>query len=666
MKIRQFGMIFASLFILLAVVVSFNIFLKRLDYDASRHVAQYGLSSDDLITLQEMSGNDLQTMLAVLKDQVGVSTILVPEYTIESYERLSKITVLEGYQIINTLRVGQLYRTVLSRLRQKTSIEPRATYIVVDEVAIYRRIIGHLKLYLPRDSVIEHSGQIIQVNLTKDRLMSLPLGFNSDLIDSFVSYGFNVVPELKSYDIFSKEKLVLMFSELEKNPQVSAIKFHKKFKFSESRHLNEYIQLMQRANLKLVLPEFSQYYYDEPDPLNFIAAQLGSKVIVSHGIDDDDFDFTFKQLFERYTRALNERSPQLILFPVNQSQAISDLYDKNILFMKKVIDTFERSGGKTLTFFTTFPAISVSFYEKGAIGLGIFSVLYLLILKVHRITTIRQIGFLLLAMFFVYVLILAIPSMTSPFFGIIAAVVAPVFGMVYFFPDSKTLFFKYKWSRFWYLSKYFAQILACCLLAVLFLIALYSDPVYLNNIRPFWGVKLSLLLPVLLIGFFYFCGPLRVNSFFYVIRRVLRYPITYYGLLILLGSFLVILMYLFRSGNYFQLLGFEASIRSFLQDVFIIRPRFKEFIIGYPALFFGFWLVSKNQGKDILWLLNGMGAIALTSVINSFCHFHTPVLISLYRTMWGFLLGMVVILCLIYMGKLINFMFRSIKLIRGS
>ena len=119
MKIRQFGLIISCSFIVLAIIVSFNIFLKRLDYDSSRHVAQYGLLSDDVIALQEMSGNDLQTMLAILKDQVGISTIVIPEYTIETYVKLSKITVLEGYQIINTLRVGQLYRTVLSRLRRK-------------------------------------------------------------------------------------------------------------------------------------------------------------------------------------------------------------------------------------------------------------------------------------------------------------------------------------------------------------------------------------------------------------------------------------------------------------------------------------------------------------------------------------------------------------------
>ena len=93
-------------------------FLKRLDYDGQRKYASFGLSQASVYRLQELSGHDLATTLAIIKEQIGISTILVPEYTIASFERLSKITVLEGYQIINTLRVGQLYRTVLSRLRR--------------------------------------------------------------------------------------------------------------------------------------------------------------------------------------------------------------------------------------------------------------------------------------------------------------------------------------------------------------------------------------------------------------------------------------------------------------------------------------------------------------------------------------------------------------------
>ena len=172
----------------------------------------------------------------------------------------------------------------------------------------------------------------------------------------------------------------------------------------------------------------------------------------------------------------------------------------------------------------------------------------------------------------------------------------------------------------------------------MYCVALYSDPVYLQNITPFKGVKLGLLMPVILVGLYFYCGDRRANSIFYVLRRVFRFPLTLATFFVLLIAAAVILMYIFRSGNYLQLVEFEANIRIILEKIFVIRPRFKEFLIGYPALIFGFWFADRKL-KDMVWFLNALGVIALASVINSFCHFHTPVLVSLYRSFFGLFLG---------------------------
>ena len=113
--------------------------LKRLHFDDVRQNVQFGINQESISDLVEWSGLDQSTVLATLKHQVGISSILVSEETIQSFELDSKLTVLPGFQIINMLRVGQLYRTVLSRLRAKTRIKPNATYIIVDEVKVYKK-----------------------------------------------------------------------------------------------------------------------------------------------------------------------------------------------------------------------------------------------------------------------------------------------------------------------------------------------------------------------------------------------------------------------------------------------------------------------------------------------------------------------------------------------
>ena len=87
---------------------------------------------------------------------------------------------------------------------------------------------------------------------------------------------------------------------------------------------------------------------------------------------------------------------------------------------------------------------------------------------------------------------------------------------------------------------------------------------------------------------------------------------------------------------------FEEKSRILLEEWLWIRPRTKEFLIGYPFLLFSFLQIDKFISRKWVWFFNVIGAIALISLVNSFCHIHTPLNISIYRTCLGVLLGGVV------------------------
>tara|TARA_Y100001935_G_C17311060_1_gene516272 strand:+ start:6804 stop:8810 length:2007 start_codon:yes stop_codon:yes gene_type:complete len=660
---RHFKVLIPLILISLAFIVAFNIFLERLNFDSQRKNAQFAILNSDISLLQELSGNDRSTMLAILKDQVGISTIIVPEYTIGEYERLSKITVLPGHQIINTLRVGQLYRTVLSRLRRKTTIDPHATYIIVDELKVYKRIISHLKLFLPRDSVVEHSGRIIQVNIPFEKVLTLPLGFSEDLIKPYTTFGFNIIPELKSFYTFSNAKIDYTFAELEKNELVKSVMFAKDFNFGDAEFSGNLLTNFQRSDYKLIVSEFLSSEYEQPRHLESLASKLSTEVVVLHGVlKKDDGSISLELLFNRYLRALNERSPHILTFAPVRSSHLSNLYDKNILYMKKVIETYERSGGINVDYFPNLIKIGASYMEKLIIGLGIFSALFLLILKVHRLDTPRQYGYLIGFLSIAYAIILGVQPLTVSLLGLMSVVLGPVIGFVYFYPNHYVISNGYSRRKLFTLFLFLLQAFFVCMVSVIFCIALYSDAVHLQNIVPFRGVKLGLLLPVVLVGLYFYCGDRRVNSIMYVLRRVVRFPMTFSAFFVLLFASFVILVYIFRSGNYSQLSSIESSFRLFLEQLFIVRPRFKEFLIGYPALLIGYWFADQKL-KDMLWFLNGLGAIALASLINSFCHFHTPVLISLYRSVLGFVVGCFVALAVYYTYMITRRLIKSLRFI---
>jgi hypothetical protein len=108
-------------------------------------------------------------------------------------------------------------------------------------------------------------------------------------------------------------------------------------------------------------------------------------------------------------------------------------------------------------------------------------------------------------------------------------------------------------------------------------------------------------------------------------------------MIILLTAVAVIM----RSGNYplLPVSGLELRFRSLLEDIFVVKPRFKEFLFGHPLLILGLW--SKSRFLLIL------GIVGQVSIINTFIHVHTPIDVSFIRTIYGLLLGSVLGLMLI-------------------
>lgn len=83
----------------------------------------------------------------------------------------------------------------------------------------------------------------------------------------------------------------------------------------------------------------------------------------------------------------------------------------------------------------------------------------------------------------------------------------------------------------------------------------------------------------------------------------------------------------------------DQGFRQLLENLLVIRPRTKEFLIGQPLLFAGFFF--KNP-----WLILA-GMIGQASISNTFMHAHTSLSVTLIRTFNGLWLGLLVGLVLV-------------------
>ena len=109
--------------------------------------------------------------------------------------------------------------------------------------------------------------------------------------------------------------------------------------------------------------------------------------------------------------------------------------------------------------------------------------------------------------------------------------------------------------------------------------------------QVFRGVKISLLLPPLLVLVAVLTAPLgpgeapSLRAAWTRLRGYLMRPLALGEVFVLMLILLAAFLYVARSGTILPVAGFELEARSFLESVFGVRPRTKEFLIGHPALF---------------------------------------------------------------------------------
>jgi hypothetical protein len=180
--------------------------------------------------------------------------------------------------------------------------------------------------------------------------------------------------------------------------------------------------------------------------------------------------------------------------------------------------------------------------------------------------------------------------------------------------------------------------------------AFFSSTNYLLRLQTFSGVKLTLLLPPLLV----LVHDLHLRIHPESLREILMRPPLWGELLlgvILMGGAILIL---FRSDNVQFVPGFEVRLRDFLERVLIARPRSKEIFLGFPCLMLYAFVTRARLMPHYRELFRVGVVFGFSSMTNSFCHFHTPfffTVIRQYNGLWvGILVGFGAVVALKYMG----------------
>jgi hypothetical protein len=178
---------------------------------------------------------------------------------------------------------------------------------------------------------------------------------------------------------------------------------------------------------------------------------------------------------------------------------------------------------------------------------------------------------------------------------------------------------------------------AWSLMGALHIVGLLAETPFLIKADQFAGVKLAHALPLLLVLVFYTAWVVGRWDFW---REWLTHPVLWGQALLALVVLGAVGLMLIRTGNEAPgaVPDWELRLRALLESIMQVRPRTKEFLIGHPALVVGVWMLLTGRTR-FLPLVMFLATIGQASIVNTFCHLHSPLLVSLQRTGWGILLG---------------------------
>ncbi|MFI5386565.1 MAG: DUF5693 family protein [Fimbriimonadales bacterium] len=369
-------------------------------------------------------------------------------------------------------------------------------------------------------------------------------------------------------------------------------------------------------------PEFSKLGGDEN-----VLQLIPGHVVRLHSAQAAELDkLPFDEAVDRYSRAARERGMRVLLVrPVSFAapQPLASLDD----FIKKINLDCRRQGldmGEARPFED--PAVPA--WLTLLIGLSIVPTAYFAgaaVVKNRR----AQIAGLVLAL---AIGALAFTNHVRPFSALLAALAFPASAFIVLDARKKLN-----------LVIDFVLVSLISLVGGLAVAGLLNSQSYLIRAEQFEGVKLAVFLPIALVALYFL---IRGSD----LKAALRDPMTW-------GSALVALVILgglafmsSRTGNDNPagVSDVELKMRFVLDQILFVRPRTKEFLVGHPLLILGIGLLIAQRrnpnAKRAVWTALALagGAIGQTDIVNTLCHIHTPVLLSLTRIGVGMVAGCII------------------------
>lgn len=690
--------------VLLLICISLSVGLitiyQRINIERQYDTAEIILDYEEMVKFSESSDEDISSWLVKFKNY-GAQSVAIQEETINlliksgnslradmvseliknynweknySGEVVSEIRNgnIDSNDAIVTTKDKNLYDYIVSGLNERYSKQFYKTYSNDDEYYIV--LDGNIEdiYYGSIERVIDLEGKGIYENrkVVDSRLLNIGIGYNDKKINTVKDSGLDVILRPINYKA-DNEKLVDVYKSTNEKydlePRLYILYGKEILGYPENE--DKLLSYINEYNISPVLIESSNQRENlEQDGLNKLVEKSNYNAVRAFTMWDyirarnKYYNYAGAEEIENTMfRAITERNIRAIYFKPffeeeGSAKYLTDAeeYERTFASLNRRLAEHNIKLGQ---------ADSINEFHIGAkrlavLAFGITLAAVFLFIKMFNIKN-KYANLLYLFSIPGALVPIIMRNVAEKGFSLLAAIAFSGIAIYYFMNNIKYIFDSSKsYSNMQLMIK--ASIIltisvGISLVGAVFVDSVLGDVKYLLEMDIFRGVKMSQIVPFgvfLVIYLVYFLNKNNENAFkssINIAKTLLNKDIKIYYAIIagLIG--IVGYVYISRTGHETNLQpsNIEMISRNFMENVLFARPRTKEFLIAFPAIFAAVFSANKKSDffTGIFMLAAAMGT---SSVINTFSHIRTPIYLSVARTFiglgFGILIGCIAIL----------------------
>ncbi|MBR6887904.1 MAG: hypothetical protein IKN16_05605 [Selenomonadaceae bacterium] len=645
---------------------------QRFFVESENMQVDLAIDYQNVVDLAEREGLELDDVLKQVKE-TGITSLAVYDSTLEKLGRAGKVFTLAGSDILGNYQSGTLNNELWRQTIEFDLIAPNRVYVIGGELESYLDTKEALiqRLGEGRVKVFAVGGiEVLEVKAQFGDLMKMPLGLPHDEMNKARAAGFNILARPKNFTKCTAENVQFFFDRIEYYP-ISEIVFDGPEVLGASNFLDLTANNFKRRKLTFgVIEHFTQLKFYPQLGMEYLAETIGKDHVARlYAIPKDEQPkLEMNAAINRWSTTDRERNIRINLLRIYEKpEPETTLLETNLRYFREVRAVLERDGfsfGKASTFDNYYP--NVILRALVIIGVVAAGVLYLSLIS-RRFNRNRKFQ---LQLFAILAIIAAAPVLMGAggkvrlLAAFMSASLFPALAIIWQLDLLRVIQYKIRvQNRAMRLKQNLSTLRLICIsvfalivtgamsmAGAAYLSGALSDVSYFLEFEIFRGIKLTFILPLVLVAIaflqrFNLVDEVRQNvPAIQQIKELLDKSVSVKALLalmIVLGAFVVLIA---RSGHTsgMPVSGLEIKIRNMLEQFFYARPRSKEIFFGHPAFVLMIAAFLKKFPKMICFALVMAATIGQGSMVETFAHMRTPIFMSFMRGLDGLIPGAII------------------------